>query len=161
MCYEASDDCLAALKFILDWFIKSKILGKFHNALLVNEDILALMNVLIKDYLLLIKKHVLVVYLDKVILDNDGFDGHYPDIVMDARILAWHSNCKAIEKCEALRKKIIKKLMPVPWHPQGSWSICMSKVEKKLNRTNFYWEILLLCVRMWGYWDFLVHKDLI
>ena len=29
MCDEAIDDCLAALKFIPDWFVASKILKKF------------------------------------------------------------------------------------------------------------------------------------
>ena len=29
MCDEAVDDCLAALKFIPDWFVASKMLKKF------------------------------------------------------------------------------------------------------------------------------------
>ena len=37
---ELSDDCLAALKFIPNWFATSKILKKFHNALLTNADII-------------------------------------------------------------------------------------------------------------------------
>ena len=55
MCDEAVDDCLAALKFIPDWFGTSKVLEKFHNTFLVNDDILFLMKILIKSYLLLIK----------------------------------------------------------------------------------------------------------
>ena len=40
MCDEAVDDCLATLKCISDWFITSKILEKFDNALYANDDIL-------------------------------------------------------------------------------------------------------------------------
>ena len=34
------DDCLAALKFICDWFVTSKMLEKFHDALLTNDNLL-------------------------------------------------------------------------------------------------------------------------
>ena len=40
MCGEGVDDCLTALKFIPNWFVTSKMLDKFHNALLTNDDIL-------------------------------------------------------------------------------------------------------------------------
>ena len=40
MCDEAADDCLAALKFIPDWFVTSKMLGKLYNALHVNDNML-------------------------------------------------------------------------------------------------------------------------
>ena len=39
MCDEAVDDCLAALKSISDWFVTSKMLEKYHDALLPNDDI--------------------------------------------------------------------------------------------------------------------------
>ena len=40
MCDEAVGDCLAALIIILDLFVASKMLEKFHDALLTNIDIL-------------------------------------------------------------------------------------------------------------------------
>ena len=40
ICNEVVDDCLAALKFINDWYVTSKMLGKFHDALLADNDIL-------------------------------------------------------------------------------------------------------------------------
>ena len=40
MCDEAADDCLAALKFIPDWFVTSKMLGKLYNAFHVNDNML-------------------------------------------------------------------------------------------------------------------------
>ena len=42
MCDKAVDDYLAALKFISDWFVTTKTLEKFHDALLTNDDILFL-----------------------------------------------------------------------------------------------------------------------
>ena len=44
MCDKAVDDFLAALKFVLDWFVTSKMLEKFDNALLGNNDILLFFN---------------------------------------------------------------------------------------------------------------------
>ena len=38
MCDEPFDDCLAALKLIPDWFVKSKLLKTFHDSLLANDD---------------------------------------------------------------------------------------------------------------------------
>ena len=40
ICDEAVDDCLAALKFVPDWFLRSKMLEKFDNALHNNDDVL-------------------------------------------------------------------------------------------------------------------------
>ena len=37
MCNEAVDHCQAGLKFIPDWFITSKMLEEFDNALLAND----------------------------------------------------------------------------------------------------------------------------
>ena len=37
MCYEAVDNSLRAYQFILEWFVTSKTLEKFHNALLAND----------------------------------------------------------------------------------------------------------------------------
>ena len=37
--HEAVDDCPAALKFIPDWFVKSKMLEQLHDSLLANDDI--------------------------------------------------------------------------------------------------------------------------
>ena len=40
MCDEAVDDCIATIKFVLDWFVTSKMREKFDKALLANDDIL-------------------------------------------------------------------------------------------------------------------------
>ena len=40
MCNKVVDDCLAALKFVTDWFVTSKMLEKRNNALHANDDLL-------------------------------------------------------------------------------------------------------------------------
>ena len=40
MCDEVVEDCLAALRFIHNWFVTSKMLEKFHDVLLANDDTL-------------------------------------------------------------------------------------------------------------------------
>ena len=52
MCNEVVDDCLGALKFIPDWFVTSKVLEKFHSALLANDDILFFDEDFSKDHML-------------------------------------------------------------------------------------------------------------
>ena len=37
---KAVDDFLPALKFGLDWFVKSKMIKKLHNAFLADDDVL-------------------------------------------------------------------------------------------------------------------------
>ena len=38
MYQETVDDCLAALKFIPDWFVTSEMYKKFNNAFHANDD---------------------------------------------------------------------------------------------------------------------------
>ena len=71
MCDEAVDDCLAALKFIPDLFVTSKMLEKFHGALLANEDTLCFYEDFRKVTFLGNNISILDVDLDKINLDND------------------------------------------------------------------------------------------
>ena len=40
MCDKAADSCLAALKFLSDWFVGSKMIKKLFTALYVDENVL-------------------------------------------------------------------------------------------------------------------------
>ena len=40
MCDKAVDDCLAALKFVPDWFVTSKMIKKLFTALYADENII-------------------------------------------------------------------------------------------------------------------------
>ena len=44
-----------------------------------------------------------------------NFDEDDSDAIILIRLLAWHIK---FEKCKALKKKIIKELMPIAWHPK-------------------------------------------
>ena len=57
MCDEAVDDCLAALKFIPDWFVTSKMVENVDIVLHANDDIL-FNN---EDFVMKIKSHLLLI----------------------------------------------------------------------------------------------------
>ena len=73
MCDEAVDDCLAALKFIPDGFVTSKMLEKFYNALHANDDILFYNKDFDKVTFITNQKHVLAVDLDKINIENSFY----------------------------------------------------------------------------------------
>ena len=41
------------------------------------------------------------------------------------------------KKCNALKKKISKELMPLVWHPKIWWNFCISEDEKKEIEQTF------------------------
>ena len=69
---EAVDDCLGALKFILDWSVTSKMFEHFHNALLANDDILFYDEDFSKVTFFANKMGILGVDFDKINLDDDN-----------------------------------------------------------------------------------------
>ena len=113
MCYEAVDDYLPALTFIPDWFVTSKILEKFHNALLHNDDIRFLMKILIKS-LTLISNYILLQIFIKLILMNIMI------LMKMILILLFMSDfwlgLMNLKNAKHLKKKITKELMPIAWH---------------------------------------------
>ena len=103
MCDKAVDDCLAPLKFIPYWFVTSKMLENFDNALHANDDILFFNEDFDKITFIANQRHILAVNLNKINLDDDNdFDGNDPDTIIHVRLLAWR--CK-FAKCKALKKK--------------------------------------------------------
>ena len=93
------------LKLISDWFATSKMLEKF-DKVFSNKDFN-------KVKFITNQRHILVVDLDKIFLDNvKNFDED--EIIIHVRLLAWRSK---YEKRKAL-KKISKELKLVPWQPK-------------------------------------------
>ena len=68
VCDEAVDDCLAVLKFISDLFVTGKMLEKFHNILLDNDDILFLNQDLNKATIFANEMGILLQTLIKLVL---------------------------------------------------------------------------------------------
>ena len=129
ICDKAVDDYLAALKFILDWFVTSKMLEKFHDALRANNDILFFDEDFSKVTFFPNEMGILHVDLDKIDLNNDNnFYKDDPETVIHVRLLAW---CNKFEKCKTLKKDISKELMSVEWPPTRWWDWCMLEDEKK------------------------------
>ena len=111
MCDEAFYDYLAVLKFIPDWFVTNKILEKFHDALLTNDDILFFDEDFSKDTFNANNMGILGVDLHKINLDDDNdFDEDDPGTIIHVRLLTWHNK---FEKRKAFKKDIRKELMPV------------------------------------------------
>ena len=128
MCYEAVDDYLPALTFIPDWFVTSKILEKFHNALLHNDDIRFLMKILIKS-LTLISNYILLQIFIKLILMKIMI------LMKMILILLFMSDFRLglmnLKNAKHLKKKITKELMPIAWHLKRWWNFCLLENEKK------------------------------
>ena len=123
ICDEAVADCLAAIKFTPDWFVTKKILEKLDNSLHANDDILLFNKDFDKVFFITNQRHILILDLDKINLDNDNnFDEDDLDTIIHARLLAW---------CSKFKKHKVKKLMAVGFYPKRWWNFWKSKDEKK------------------------------
>ena len=71
MCDEAVEDCLAALKFILDRIFASKMFEKFHDDLFTNDDLLFFYEDFSKVTFFANEMDILGADLDKINLEDD------------------------------------------------------------------------------------------
>ena len=103
MCNKAVDDCLGVLKSIPNWLVTSKVLEKFHYALLANDGILFFDEDFSKATFFANEIGILCVDLDKINLDDDNnFYEDDLDTTIHVRLLAW---CNKFEKFETLKKR--------------------------------------------------------
>ena len=128
MCDKAVHDCLAAIRFVPDWFLTSKMIKKLFTDLYTDEYIV---------YFNEDSSNVVFNYneMDIVNIDfkcfnlhNNNFDKDDPDTITHVRLLDWHIK---FEKRKALKKELNEGLMPVAWHQIRWWDWCMSENEKK------------------------------
>ena len=93
---------------------------------------------------------ILGVDLDKINFDDDNnFQEDNPEIIIHAKILAWHSK---FEQPKARKERYYHILfyrhflffsnLKLAWHPTRWWDWCLSKDKKKSSGANFYWEVL-------------------
>ena len=102
MCDEAIHSCLAALRFIPDWFVTSRMLKKFDNALHANDDTLSFNDDFNKVTFIANQRHILAIDFEKINLDeNNNFVKDDPDTIIHVRFLASRSK---FEKRETLKK---------------------------------------------------------
>ena len=89
MCDQAVDDCLAALKFIRDWFVTTIMLEKYHYTLLVNDDTLFSNKDHNKVTFVSNESYAFVVDFDEInIGERNNFDEDSPDTIIYVRLLA-------------------------------------------------------------------------
>ena len=89
MCDQAVDDCLAALKFIRDWFVTTIMLEKYHYTLLVNDDTLFSNKDHNKVTFVSNESYVFVVDFDEInIGERNNFDEDSLDTIIYVRLLA-------------------------------------------------------------------------
>ena len=125
MCDKAFDHSIAALKFVPDWLVTSKIFENFHDSLVPNNDILFFYEDFSKVFFYGNGMCILGAVFDKINLDDDSnFYEDNRDTIIHAKLLAWHNK---FEKA----KKIDEPLMPVAWHPARWWNWCDPDDEKK------------------------------
>ena len=114
MCDEAFDDCMVPMKFIPGWFVRSKMLEKFHDALLANDDVLFFNEDFCKVTLFGNEMGILGADLDKINLEDDNnFYKDDPDTIIHVRLLTQRNK---FEKRKAFKKDINEGLIPVAWH---------------------------------------------
>ena len=133
MCDKAVDDCLAALKFVPDWFVTSKMIEKLFTALYSDENILYLNEDSGNVTFCFNERGILSVNLNKINLDDINYDKK--DLI---RLLAWHIK---FEKCKELKKMLSEELMPIAWHPNRWWNYFVSEDEKKETYPIFIEEL--------------------
>ena len=101
MCEKAVDDCLAALKFVPDWFVTSKMIKILFNALYADESILYFNDDSSNVVFHCNGMGILNIDLINIGLDDANYDEDDPDTIIHVRILAWHIK---FEKRKHLKK---------------------------------------------------------
>ena len=101
MCNEAADDCLVALKFILDWFDTSKSNKKLLTGLYADDNILYF-NEGSGDVIFFCNEMgILSIDLNNINLHDNNYGEDEPETIIHVRLLACHSlseNHKALQK---------------------------------------------------------------
>ena len=100
-CDEAVDDYLAALKFIPDWFVISKMIKKLYALLYADENILYFNEDSDDAVFSCNEIDILCVDLNNLNFDDTNYDSDGPETFIHIRLLARHSKFK---KGKALKK---------------------------------------------------------
>ena len=109
------DDCLPALKFVPDWFVKSKTIKVLFAALYADKNILYFhedsSNVMLNCYGMGIRD----IDLSNINLSDTNYEKDNPDTIIHVRVLTWHVK---FGNPKELKKKINEELMSIALHPK-------------------------------------------
>ena len=92
---EAVGDCLAAFKFVPDWFVTSKKIQILFTAFYADENILYFNEDSGNVRFTCNGMGILNIDLNNIILDSTNYDEDDPDIIIVLRLLAWRIKFKA------------------------------------------------------------------
>ena len=90
MCDKAADDCLAALKFVPDWFVTSKLIKILFTALYADENIPYFNEDSGNVVYICNEMGILKIDLNIIYLVDTNHDEEDPDTIINIRHLAWH-----------------------------------------------------------------------
>ena len=90
MCDETVDYCLAALKFVPDWFVTSEMIKKLSTAFYEDENILYFNEDSGNVIFYCNGMGILNVDLNNINLDDTNYDEDDADAIILVRLLAWH-----------------------------------------------------------------------
>ena len=125
---KAADDCLATLKFVLDWFVTSKMIEILFTALHADENVLYFNEDSGNVVFICNGMGILNIDLNNINLCNINYNEDDPDTIIHVKPLAWHIK---FEKRKAHKKELNEELMQIAWHPKRWWTFCMSEDKKK------------------------------
>ena len=102
MCDKATDDCLAAFKFVPDWFLTSKMIRIIFTALYADKNIHYLNEDSCNVVFICNGMGILNIDLNNTNLDDTNYDEDDPGTITLVRILTWYIK---FEKRKAIRKR--------------------------------------------------------
>ena len=111
MCDKAVDVCLAALKFVPDWFVTSKMIKILFTALYADENRLYINEDFGNVVFICNGMGILNIDLNNINLGDTNYDKDDPGTIIHVRLLTWHVKFK---KCKELKEKISEELIPIP-----------------------------------------------
>ena len=128
LCDKAVDAYLPPLKFVPDWFVTNKMLGKHENVVFSNDDID--LDDIDSDVVTYFSDDIgfNTIDLNNINLDDDNFDEDDPEIIIHVRLMAW---CNTYKQHKACKKELRKELMLVAWNLARWWNWCIPEDEKK------------------------------
>ena len=143
---KAVDDCLAALKFVLDWFVTSKMIKILLTAFYADESVLCFN----EDSGNLVHTcngmGILNIDLNNINLDGTNYEKDDPDTMILIRFLTWHIQ---LGKRKALQTNISDKLMSIVGHPKRCWSFCVSEFLLRYFQTNTVRIKVIKLIKRW------------
>ena len=130
---KAVDAFLPTLKFVSNRSVKNKMLKKLDDVVFSNDDIVFVNEDSDNVTFFRDDMGLIVIYLNKINLDDDNFDDDDSETIIYVRLMSW---CQGYKQRKACKEDISKDLMLNGIQQDGEIGTCQ-KMKKKKNRTAF------------------------